>query len=177
MNARISTVKRPKSLSISESALAKLRDKGFRITGVRKRLVSFIMHLEGHWTIQDLAHRLEKEGVLSIGQASLYRTVKLLEAHRLITETRLGADSARYEVNSHKHHDHLTCLDCGLLVEFENSKIEALQSKVASSLGFVLTDHRMELFGRCQKPRCERKVTARQRSGAAARNALRGIRH
>ena len=57
---------------------------------------------------------------------------------------------ARYEPPSSRgHHDHLICRGCGRIVEFENDQIESLQEKVARRHGFIVTDHRMELYGVC----------------------------
>ena len=61
---------------------------------------------------------------------------------------------ALYEVaHGRKHHDHLVCERCGLVVEFVNDQIEELQEKVASQHGFELRRHRHELFGVCERCR------------------------
>ncbi|MCB0370999.1 MAG: transcriptional repressor, partial [Bdellovibrionales bacterium] len=71
------------------------------------------------------------------------------------TEVRMGGMPARYELTPKKHHDHMTCTECGSIVEFENKNIESLQEKVALQYGFKLTHHVLELYGIC--PACQTK--------------------
>jgi Fur family ferric uptake transcriptional regulator len=61
----------------------------------------------------------------------------------------MGGLPARYELTPKSHHDHLTCINCGKICEFENSAIEQLQEKVAKQFGFQLTSHVLELYGVC----------------------------
>ncbi|MDB5037843.1 MAG: transcriptional regulator [Bacteriovoracaceae bacterium] len=136
--------------------LSRLKSGGYRLTKIRKSLVQFILNKKGHWTIQDLVNDA-KHLIPKLGVATLYRTVSLLHKENLLTETRLGGASARYEVSTQEHHDHLTCVSCGEIFEFENDRIEELQRQIAKKLGFKLIDHRMELFGECQRKPCKFK--------------------
>lgn len=150
--------------------LSKLKKRGYRITSVRTALIDFILSQPGHWTIQNLDDEAKKK-LPSVGVATLYRTVSLLLEEKLLTETRIGGSSARYEVLTLQHHDHLTCTECGEIFEFENDRIEQLQREIAKKLGFKLSDHRMELYGDCVRPGCKFKprdsansVTLRQKA-------------
>jgi len=64
----------------------------------------------------------------SIGYATIYRTLKLLAESGLAEERRFENGFTRFEYkNPNAHHDHLICIDCGCIFEFENESIEALQ--------------------------------------------------
>jgi len=126
-----------------------LKSKGLRLTKVRKDLIEYILKTKDHWTIQDLGDRVSKE-LPRIGIATVYRTVNLLVEEGSITRTITDSGIARFEVTPKSHHDHLSCLSCGKIVEFENEQIERLQEQIAHENGFKLTDHRMELFGECR---------------------------
>jgi Fur family ferric uptake transcriptional regulator len=67
----------------------------------------------------------------------------------------MGGMPARYELTPKSHHDHLTCTQCGTIIEFENRDIEQLQILVARNNGFQLTGHVLELYGIC--PGCQKK--------------------
>src|SRR5262249_34939126 len=72
----------------------------------------------------------------------------------LAATRQFGDGQTRYEVAGAEapHHDHLICLQCGLILEFENSQIEQLQDKVAMRLGgFKIVRHKLELYGLCPK--------------------------
>ena len=46
-----------------------------------------------------------------------------------------------------QHHDHLICLGCGRIIEFENKTIETLQEDVARNHGFFSLPHPGALWG------------------------------
>ena len=86
-----------------------------------------------------------------LGIATVYRTLKLLVDCGLAIERQFGDGQARYEVVG-DHHDHLICVKCGLILEFEDAEIERLQERIASRLGgFTVLRHRHELYGLCPK--------------------------
>lgn len=142
-----------------KEAIEKLKKDGMRITQSREALIEFILKQKGHWNIQSVSEKVQRKHP-KIGIATIYRTINLLVDEGFLNKTEMGAGPARFEVTSADHHDHLTCLDCGLIVEFENNKIEELQRKVAKELGFELVDHTMELYGKCPAaPNCKRKAS------------------
>ena len=101
-----------------------------------------------HITAQELYEKVSLKDA-SVGFATVYRFLRDLAAHELVTEVRMGGQASRYELTPKEHHDHLTCTQCGKICEFENQKIEELQNQVALHFGFVLTHHVLELFGVC----------------------------
>jgi len=140
----------------NQGTLQGMRKKGLRVTRLRKQLIEFILSQAGHWTIQSLSSKAKKT-VPGVGIATVYRTVNLLVEEGALTRTVTGQGSARYEVTPEKHHDHLTCLECGEIFEFADPKIEELQEKIAKKMGFSLVDHQMELFGECKNKRCRHR--------------------
>jgi Fur family ferric uptake transcriptional regulator len=56
-----------------------------------------------------------------------------------------------------RHHDHLICTKCGRIVEFRNEDIERLQLGIASSQGFHMLQHKMEIYGLCSECLSERR--------------------
>jgi Fur family ferric uptake transcriptional regulator len=77
----------------------------------------------------------------------------LLTECGLVLERHFRDGEARYESAEGHHHDHLICEECGKIVEFEEPRIERLQAEVAEHLGFELSGHKMELYGRCAQCR------------------------
>ena len=89
-----------------------------------------------------------------VGYATVYRTMKLLTDAGLAALRQFGDGQTRYEVAGSQapHHDHLICMKCGLILEFENHEIEELQDSVAEKLGgFKIMTHKLELYGLCPK--------------------------
>ena len=132
-----------------ERFAAFLEERGSRLTPQRRRVVDTFLHSEGHLSAEEI-YLSVKASDPRLGPATVYRTLKLLREAGLAHGMNAGDGLARYEPPSAKgHHDHLICRGCGRIVEFENDQIEALQRRVAEQHGFVVTDHRMELYGIC----------------------------
>jgi len=144
--------KQPSSLpadSPLERFSAFLAQRGSRLTPQRRRVLDTFLRAEGHQSAEEI-YLSVKASDPRLGPATVYRTLKLLREAGLAHGMNAGDGLARYEPPSAKgHHDHLICRGCGKIIEFENDQIEALQQRVAERHGFVVTDHRMELYGIC----------------------------
>ena len=55
-----------------------------------------------------------------------------------------------------QHHDHMICTKCKKIVEFRNEQLENLQVQIASSYGFHMLQHKMEIYGICSECLSER---------------------
>jgi Fur family ferric uptake transcriptional regulator len=130
---------------------AYMAKKGLRSTDQRKLIVDTFFDAENHVSIEELlAHVRAKDP--RVGYATVYRTLKLLTECGVANERRFGDGLTRYELaDDASHHDHLICVECGDIVEFEEPRIEELQEKVARSMGYELRSHKHELYGVCPK--------------------------
>ena len=131
-----------------EAFVAHLNENGLRVTRQRLAIAkAFFEASEGHPNIEQLTEQVRRLHP-EIGQATVYRTLKLLVDSGLATAARLGGQKTRYEPNlTDEHHDHLVCTKCGRVVEFHNEALEQLQVAIADGFGFRLTGHEMELYG------------------------------
>ncbi|SBW02821.1 Ferric uptake regulation protein [uncultured delta proteobacterium] len=128
---------------------------GLKFTPQRRLIADVFLRQTGHLSTEELYDRVRKEDP-SIGQATVYRTLKLFCDSGLAKEVHFGDGMARYESTSNSvHHDHLICIGCGKQVEFMDAEIEKLQEKLAEKNGFLLTSHHMYLYGVC--PACRKK--------------------
>ncbi|MDR3073642.1 MAG: transcriptional repressor [Deltaproteobacteria bacterium] len=128
---------------------------GLKFTPQRRLIVAVFLRQDGHLSTEDLYDKVRKEDP-SIGQATVYRTLKLFCESGLAKEVNFGDGMARYEKTiDAPHHDHLICIACGRQVEFMDNEIEALQEALAAKNGFLLTSHHMYLYGVC--PACRKK--------------------
>lgn len=124
-----------------------IREHGLKSTRQRDEIANWFFQHKGHLSA-DQIYREVKEVVPGIGFSTVYRTMKLLVEAGLVSERHFGDGEALYE-NVHGHHDHCICTKCGRILEFEDDAIEALQKAVAERHGFLLTSHKMELYGVC----------------------------
>ncbi len=127
-----------------------MKQKGFKSTRQRDIIASEFFKCEDHITAEELYKIINKRHK-EIGATTVYRTLKLLAESGLATARVFADQLTRYEpVSEDEHHDHLICLDCGSIIEFEDPKLERLQEKIASDFGFSIVDHKMEFYGYCK---------------------------
>jgi len=126
-----------------------LKDNGLSMTPQRKVIVETFLETEGHFSAERLCE-LVKDKAPDVGQATVYRTLKLLTESGLADSIDTGDGGALYEhAYGHAHHDHLICLKCNKKVEIYDEMIERRQEEVARQHDFELTRHRMYLYGLC----------------------------
>lgn len=136
---------------------AYMAKKGLRSTAQRRVIVDAFFEGSAHVTIEDLLGEARKQD-RGIGYATVYRTLKLLTESGVASEHRFGDGFSRYELadEATTHHDHLICVSCRMITEFEDRDIEALQEAVARRHGFRMTSHKHELYGTCARCCAER---------------------
>ncbi|MBK9321752.1 MAG: transcriptional repressor [Bdellovibrionaceae bacterium] len=138
---------------LAEADLKKIiRTLNLKVTTQRLVILKSLQAGSRHVTAQELFEKISVDHP-EIGFATVYRFLRTLTEGNFVSEVRLGGLPARYELNFMSHHDHLTCVRCGKICEFENKTIESLQEKVAAQFGFKLTHHVLELYGIC--PSCQ----------------------
>ena len=130
--------------------------KGLRSTDQRRLIVETFFKSPNHVSIEELLAQVREQDP-KVGYATVYRTLKLLTECGVAFERRFGDGLARYELaDDEAHHDHLICIECGTIVEFEEPRVEALQEAVATQHGYELRSHKHELYGVCGA--CQRKA-------------------
>ncbi len=126
-----------------------LSTQNLRGSAKRSIILKAFLAEEGHITAEGLYKKVVKKDP-SLGLATVYRNLKLFREAGLARMSRFGKNEAYYEHDyMHGHHDHLVCLSCGSIVEFENPDIEEIQERTAERYQFKITSHRLELYGRC----------------------------
>lgn len=127
-----------------------LKKEGLKFTPQRIAVLNEVVKDKGHRECEEIYMAL-RERNKNVSRATVYRTMEILVNNGFARKLELGDGRARYEskVNS-PHHDHLICINCGLIVEFMNQKIEDLQDEVVKKNKFKLVRHIHQLFGLCE---------------------------
>ena len=121
--------------------------KGIKLTHQRKVIAKVLSKSDDH-PDANLVFKRSSKIDSNISMATVYRTMKLFEDTNIVAVRDFGDGRSRYEIYSNEHHDHLIDTESGEVIEFVNDDIEELQHKVAKKLGYVLTGHRLELYGK-----------------------------
>lgn len=133
--------------------LAFMNRKGLNTTTQRRAIAEAFFTLPGHHSLEEFYQYIFQHDP-SIGQTTVYRTLKLLCEAGLATEIHFSDGITRYEiVDPDSHHDHLVCLNCGKIVEICDPQIEKLQKELAKKHQFTLRGHVHNLYGLCDSCR------------------------
>ena len=133
-----------------------IAEKGLKATRQRDVIVDTFFESTGHLSVDELLAEVTKRDP-HIGAATVYRTMKILTDAGLASARHFDDGQTRYEpALDRAHHDHLICTGCHQIIEFENERIEELQDLVAAQHGFIVTRHKLELYGLCKD--CQAKA-------------------
>jgi Fur family ferric uptake transcriptional regulator len=124
-----------------------ISQKKLKFTEQRELILEALLSTKNHVSAEELYQIVSQQNPL-IGLATVYRTLNLLSECGLIQQRQFGDGQTRYELVQ-EHHDHLICTKCRKIVEFENDEIENLQEQIAKQYGFVIQNHKHELYGLC----------------------------
>ena len=142
-----------------EAAHARLNDylsrHGLKQTRQREAILDSFLDSTGHITSEQL-YEIVREKHPDVGAATVYRTLRLLCDAGLANSHQFGDGVTLYEVEG-RHHDHLICNECGVILEFNSPEIEAEQDRISREYGFQLTKHQHILFGDCTRSDCEHR--------------------
>jgi Fur family ferric uptake transcriptional regulator len=129
--------------------------EGLKSTRQRAEILDIFLNSTGHKNLAQIYAQVAKMDP-KIGYTTVYRTLKLLTRLGLAAQRKFADGETRYEPTPEgTHHDHLICLKCGKIVEFEDNALESLQTRIARRHAFKIFHHRMELYGYCSQ--CARK--------------------
>lgn len=125
-------------------------------SGRRNAVVQAFEACGRHVTVDELYECTRKIDP-KVGYTTVWRTLKLLESEGLASPHKFHDGQTRYEfIKGEIHHDHLICVKCGRVEEFLNPAVEKLQRQVAKLHGFMMTNHKMELYGLCKRCKGEK---------------------
>ena len=140
--------------SIEERLNDFIRRKGLRRTGQRDTIVKAAFSKDEHFTADELVDRARKLDS-ETSRAPVYRTLSLMVEADLLREIDLGDNQTTYDPNflDKPSHNHLVCIDCGRVVEFEDSHLDLLNDCVTRRLGFKPVRQSIKIEANCEQLR------------------------
>ena len=143
-----------------------IRRKGLRRTSQRDVIVRAVFSKDEHFTAEELFERVRKSDS-DTSRATVYRTLGLLVEANLLREIDLGDNQTTYDPNflDKPSHNHLVCIDCGRVVEFEDLNLDLLNDCVTRRLGFKPLRQSIKIEANCEqlrlKGRCPNLIASR----------------
>lgn len=145
-----------------------LTRQGLRRTKQRETIVEAAFATDDHFNADELLDRAKKLD-RTISRATVYRTLSLLTEIDLLRIVDLGRDQTYYDPNflDKPQHNHLICLDCDRVVEFEDEHIALLHDCITRRLGFQPEMKSMRIQAHCDElarlGKCQYKAAAEKK--------------
>ena len=126
-----------------------LKDAGLKITAPRLKILQLLESTSVRHVSAEDVYKLLLENGEEIGLATVYRVLTQFEDAGLVARHHFEGGHSVFELSPDQHHDHIVCVKCGKVEEFNDVEIERRQKMIAESLGFELTDHDLKMYGLC----------------------------
>lgn len=133
-----------------------LKRAGLKITLPRVKILSILQQPQNQHISAEDVYKILLDQNEEIGLATVYRVLNQFDDAGIVSRHHFEGGKSVFELSQKAHHDHLVCLKCGKVVEFEDDVIEQRQSDIAKSHNIKLTNHSLYLYGECEdKAACE----------------------
>jgi len=124
-----------------EKVVEILRERGYRVTAPRISVLAELLRVKQPQTISDLAQKVDAD------EASVYRTVRVLEEEGFVESIRLPQRSTTYAF-ADSHHHHLVCNKCERVVHIPCNE-HGLKTPRHPDFKEVCS-HEVMFYGRCK---------------------------
>ena len=130
---------------MDQALLDIIKQKQFRMTVARRRLFEILVHADAPLSTSAIAKKCP-----TVDRVSVYRNLDLF-TDLGITKTVMTGWKQHYELADpfRRHHHHLNCIKCGMVIDVESDEFEIMVSRIAESYGFQSVDHTLEIKGTC----------------------------
>jgi Fur family ferric uptake transcriptional regulator len=127
-----------------------LKKKKYRNTQERFLVLDKLAELDKHFSADELYIQMNAQGN-KISRATIYSTLDLLTKCGILMKHRFQGESAHFELAARMtNHDHLICVECGHIIEFNAAPLNDIAQNVCGQYGFTPMKHSLQIFGVCQ---------------------------
>lgn len=126
-----------------------LKSAGLKVTLPRLKILEVLEKSPNHHLSAEDIYRALIEQHEEVGVATIYRVLTQFEESGIVNKLNFENNLSVYELSNVEHHDHLVCVKCNNIVEFQDDVIEDHQEQIAKKYGYQLTDHSLYLYGLC----------------------------
>ena len=119
----------------------------FRNTTQRAEVLDEVRRSQSHLTAGEIFERVRRRDP-RIAYGTVYRTLHLLAEHGLIQELTFADQASRYDGRVERH-DHVHCLECGVLLDVDVPVALMALHVAAEQSGFDVSSHHTVFSGHC----------------------------
>lgn len=127
-----------------------LQSRGMRITQQRRLLVEHVFSRHEHFDADSLIEQLPASGQPGhVSRPTVYRTLNEFVDAGLLRSFVLNGRAVYEHDYGYPQHDHMHCVECNQLFEFQSDELLTLRDQVAREHRFRVSGHRLIISGIC----------------------------
>ncbi len=127
------------------------RENGLPVTMQRRAVFEAILDRRDHPTA-DQIFRAVHPRLHQLSRMTVYRILGKLVSLGLLSKTCHPGSSTRFDPKLHQHH-HLVCLDCGDIIDLEDTRLNRIPWPDVRRHEFQIEDYNIHFRGRCARCR------------------------
>jgi Fur family transcriptional regulator, peroxide stress response regulator len=131
--------------------LAAHRERGLPVTTQRRAVFEAILDRTDHPTAEQL-YRAVRDELPQISRMTVHRILSGFVSLGLVSKICHPGSAARFDPKLRQHH-HLVCLDCGRVIDVEDSRLNNLSWPDVNPQEFQIEDYHIHFRGRCARCR------------------------
>lgn len=131
---------------------ADLRKAGLKVTLPRIKILEILEGVgdQHHLTAEDVYKVLLEQGE-EVGLATVYRVLTQFESAGIVRRLNFENNISTFELDTGDNHDHIVCLESGMVEEFVDPIIEGRIKTIAEEKGYDLSWHSLTIYGSKKK--------------------------
>ncbi len=142
-------------MGIGDDTRKILNDSSQRVTAQRTLLLQLLHQSGGHPDADELYQQARKQNY-RISLSTVYRNLQLFKKLGLIEVHHFDEQHHHYEVRSESEHQHLSCLNCGKVIEFTCPMSQWCRDEIGKRYDFDVSRVEVRMTGLCST--CRKKT-------------------
>lgn len=130
-------------------AAARIKESSVRTTPHRVAVLGILMSSDKHPTAEEIHKDLDGQS-LTISLATVYNNLHTLCENGLAQELPFSSHSSRFDSDPSAHY-HVICTSCGDIMDLHYPLLKEMEVLAGQLSGFVISGHRLEIYGICKK--------------------------
>jgi Fur family ferric uptake transcriptional regulator len=135
-----------------DDAIAVLRERGFRLTASRRRVLEALFAADGPISAEHITTQLH------LDLTSVYRNLETLERQGLVRHVHLGHGPGLYALLGRGEHEYLFCERCGAVQALTTKQLDPIRTQIERRFGYHARFTHFAIVGTCAD--CAHHTTA-----------------
>ena len=132
------------------SIFGEIQFRGERLTIQRRLVIEALYTNQCHTTISDIQkYSIARHQGQGLPDPTIYRILQWLKELQLVSQTDIGDRGIVYELIGGEPHHHLICLDCGGVINVDDSLFADLRQQLNDQYQFAPRIEHMAIYGHC----------------------------